>query len=132
VRAIVRAEGRRANNLALVEAEVDEMASNLRNAQGSGSSGGSVLDTLGLSLFQEKRFLRPLLVGMSLMLFQQVRRWQTAEACRLCISSKHPAFLTSLPFLILPARHVFKPHASVIVTAMNRGLLLVLNHVVTL
>jgi hypothetical protein len=51
------------------------MASNLHNAQGSGSSGGSVLDSLGLSLFQEKRFLRPLLVGMSLMLFQQVSHW---------------------------------------------------------
>ena len=54
------------------------MAANLRsNAEGSGSSaaagGGGIAATLGLTLFQEKRYLRPLLVGMSLMLFQQVR-----------------------------------------------------------
>lgn len=78
----MRAEGRRASNLALVEAEIDEMAANLRsNAEGSAaaaaaaggsSSGGSVMAALGLTLFKEKRYLRPLLVGMSLMLFQQV------------------------------------------------------------
>jgi hypothetical protein len=60
--------------LALVEAEVDEMASNLRSQEGASSSsgGGGLMTTLGLNLFQEKRYLRPLLVGMSLMLFQQV------------------------------------------------------------
>jgi len=70
----VRCEGKRASNLALVEAEVDEMASNLRNAEGGGAGGsGGVMSALGLNLFQEKRFFKPLLVGMSLMLFQQVR-----------------------------------------------------------
>lgn len=73
VRALVRCEGKRASNLALVEAEVDEMASNLRNAEGGGAGGsGGVMSALGLNLFQEKRFFKPLLVGMSLMLFQQI------------------------------------------------------------
>lgn len=92
VRALVRAEGRRASNLALVEAEIDEMATNLRNAEAtsaaSGSSGGTGLaSTLGLTLFQEKRYSRPLLVGMSLMLFQQVGRGGkgfSAEAMEPC------------------------------------------------
>lgn len=73
MRALVRAEGKRASNIQMVEAEIDEMAANLRSAENSAAASGSgILSTLGLTLFQEKRYLRPLLVGMSLMLFQQV------------------------------------------------------------
>jgi hypothetical protein len=53
------------------------MAASLRSAEASSSStsssgGGSLVSALGLGLFQERRYFRPLLVGMSLMLFQQV------------------------------------------------------------
>jgi hypothetical protein len=89
LRALVRAEGRRARaNMAAVAAEVDGMAASLAASSGSGgdgasgaagaaaaagTAGSSVLSALGLSLFREQRYVRPLLVGMSLMLFQQVR-----------------------------------------------------------
>lgn len=75
----MRAEGSRAADLTLAAAEIDEMAANLREAQGvqhssSSSSGGAgLMASLGLELFTDSRYYRPLLVGMSLMLFQQVR-----------------------------------------------------------
>jgi hypothetical protein len=50
------------------------MADNLQQAGlvSSSSSSGGVLSSLGLELFSNSRYYRPLLVGMSLMLFQQV------------------------------------------------------------
>lgn len=76
-RALVKCEGRRAANLDLVQAEIDDMAANIReseafNAAARASHGSSVSSALGLDLFQDSRYYRPLLVGMSLMLFQQV------------------------------------------------------------
>jgi hypothetical protein len=55
------------------------MADNLQQAgasssSNSSSSGRGVLSSLGLDLFSNSRYYRPLLVGMSLMLFQQVRK----------------------------------------------------------
>jgi hypothetical protein len=81
--ALVRCEGRRALDLALAAAEVDEMADNLQQAaatNSSSSSSGGVLSSLGLELFGNSRYYRPLLVGMSLMLFQQVRGRPAAAA----------------------------------------------------
>ncbi|KAF6252911.1 general substrate transporter [Scenedesmus sp. NREL 46B-D3] len=76
LRALVRCEGRRAADLALAAAEVDDMADNLQQAGASSSSsssgGGGLLSSLGLELFGNSRYYRPLLVGMSLMLFQQI------------------------------------------------------------
>eukprot|EP00775_Hariotina_reticulata_P005690 gene5690-5928_t len=75
VAALVKAEGRRAANLQLVEAEIDEMAENLKNAaacKASSKGRGGLAGSLGLELFQDSRYYRPLLVGMSLMLFQQI------------------------------------------------------------
>jgi hypothetical protein len=77
--ALVRCEGRRAADLTLAAAEVDDMADNLQQAgasssSNSSSSGRGVLSSLGLDLFSNSRYYRPLLVGMSLMLFQQVRK----------------------------------------------------------
>ncbi|KAF8072353.1 D-xylose-proton symporter [Scenedesmus sp. PABB004] len=69
LRALVRAEGRRAADLSRAGAEVDAMAASLaEGAAGGGAAGGG----LGLGLFAERRYSRPLLVGMSLMLFQQI------------------------------------------------------------
>uniref|UniRef100_A0A383VP60 Major facilitator superfamily (MFS) profile domain-containing protein n=1 Tax=Tetradesmus obliquus TaxID=3088 RepID=A0A383VP60_TETOB len=75
--ALVRCEGRRAADLTLAAAEVDGMADNLQLAAASSSSssssgGGGLLSSLGLELFSSSRYYRPLLVGMSLMLFQQI------------------------------------------------------------
>jgi hypothetical protein len=81
--ALVRCEGRRASDLALAAAEVDEMADNLQQAaatNSSSSSSGGVLSSLGLELFSNSRYYQPLLVGMSLMLFQQVRGRTAAAA----------------------------------------------------
>lgn len=76
-KALVRCEGRRAANLDLVQAEIDEMAANIRESEAfdtasRASRGRSVAEVLGLGLFADSRYYRPLLVGMSLMLFQQV------------------------------------------------------------
>lgn len=85
-RALVRCEGRRAANLPLVEAEIDEMAANIKdsqafNAASRAAHGSSLVSTLGLDLFQDSRYYRPLLVGMSLMLFQQVRQMGAVVDC---------------------------------------------------
>eukprot|EP00879_Flechtneria_rotunda_P028264 GHRR01030361.1.p1 GENE.GHRR01030361.1~~GHRR01030361.1.p1 ORF type:complete len:511 (+),score=137.46 GHRR01030361.1:274-1806(+) len=83
VRALVRCEGKRAADLPLVEAEVEDMAASLRQADafdtaskhkaaGGGGSSSSLASSLGLNLFQDSRYYRPLLVGLSLMLFQQI------------------------------------------------------------
>ncbi|GBF98053.1 D-xylose-proton symporter-like chloroplastic [Raphidocelis subcapitata] len=60
--ALVRAEGRRAADPALVAAELDGIA-----AAGASGSGGGIGELLG-----QERFRRPLLIGSSLMLFQQI------------------------------------------------------------
>eukprot|EP00879_Flechtneria_rotunda_P019808 GHRR01020821.1.p1 GENE.GHRR01020821.1~~GHRR01020821.1.p1 ORF type:complete len:201 (+),score=76.92 GHRR01020821.1:193-795(+) len=64
-------------------AEVEDMAASLRQADafdtaskhkaaGGGGSSSSLASSLGLNLFQDSRYYRPLLVGLSLMLFQQI------------------------------------------------------------
>jgi hypothetical protein len=83
LQALVRCEGKRASDLALAAAEVDEMADGLQlaaAASSSSSSSGGLLSSLGLELFSNSRYYRPLLVGMSLMLFQQVRGGPAAAA----------------------------------------------------
>eukprot|EP00878_Enallax_costatus_P015293 GHUV01016014.1.p1 GENE.GHUV01016014.1~~GHUV01016014.1.p1 ORF type:complete len:374 (+),score=78.37 GHUV01016014.1:438-1559(+) len=78
-RALVRCEGRRAANLPLVQAEIDDMAANIKDSEAfnaasraSHGGGGGIGAALGLDLFADSRYYRPLLVGMSLMLFQQI------------------------------------------------------------
>jgi hypothetical protein len=83
----VRAEGKRAENAAVAEAEINAMEASVQEAQQytlerqsqrqgtegtPAGEGAGVLGALG-ELFTDKRYYRPLLVGMSLMLFQQVR-----------------------------------------------------------
>jgi len=81
--ALVKAEGRRAANLQLAEAEIEEMAASLKSAaatKAASNAHSSLAASFGLELFQDRRYSRPLLVGMSLMLFQQVRQ-QQLDAC---------------------------------------------------
>lgn len=73
--ALVRAEGRRAADPRVVEAELDGIA-----AASGGATGG-----LG-QLLGEERFRRPLLIGSSLMLFQQVGCAVCASELAWCVS----------------------------------------------
>ncbi len=76
--ALIKAEGKRADNRAVVEAEVAAISAGIaESTSSSGSSSVSVLD-----LFKEERYRRPTLVGMSLMLFQQVG-WHSGM-CNMC------------------------------------------------
>lgn len=70
-RALVRAEGRRAADPRVVEAELDGIVA-ASGAGPEGAGGGAAAGGNPLSLFSEARFRRPLLIGSSLMLFQQV------------------------------------------------------------
>eukprot|EP00877_Chromochloris_zofingiensis_P011610 jgi/Chrzof1/6702/Cz19g06060.t1 len=73
VKALVRAEGRRAADVTLVEQEVEAMAAGIAEAKADRvDRNGRSVGGGGLELFQESRYYRPLLVGMSLMLFQQI------------------------------------------------------------
>ena len=97
--ALVRAEGKRAENAAVAQAEIDAMEASVREAQqynaerqkqrqGANEEGNAdegVFGALG-ELFTNRRYYRPLLVGMSLMLFQQVGGWlQLALAVASCL-----------------------------------------------
>lgn len=66
-RALQRAEGRRASDARVVAAELDGIAAASGGAAGGSREGASVLALLG-----DARYRRPLLIGSSLMLFQQV------------------------------------------------------------
>ena len=70
-RALQRAEGRRASDPRVVAAELDGIAA----ANASSSGGGAAIGKEGVSalgLIANERFRRPLLIGSSLMLFQQI------------------------------------------------------------
>lgn len=92
--ALVRAEGRRAADPAVVAAELDSIA-----AAGAAGSGGGLRELLG-----EARFRRPLLIGSSLMLFQQAGGPCWALAGREATEgwNMQPALL-HVPCCLLPA-----------------------------
>ena len=69
--ALARAEGRRAADAAAVEAELDGIAAASGGNGGSSGGGGGGGASIG-ALLSEERYRRPLLVGGSLMLFQQI------------------------------------------------------------
>lgn len=89
VKALVRAEGRRAADVTLVEQEVEAMAAGIAEAKADRvDRNGRSVGGGGLELFQESRYYRPLLVGMSLMLFQQVG----VHMIGYCWANAHPSF----------------------------------------